>query len=70
MEQQSSLQSKLDEFIENANTQWMTSFKKENFLHLDEPLLRKENDYYVVNIKSEVMENMIIFQKNALRRSP
>lgn len=33
----------------------MDSFEKENLLHLNEPLLRKENQYYIVNIKPEVI---------------
>lgn len=55
IEQEENLQKKLDDFIENINQQWIDSFKKENLLHLNEPLLRKQKDYYTVNIKSEVI---------------
>ena len=48
------LQEKLKSFMENTIERWMRSFENEDFLHLNEPLLRKEKKYYVVNIKPEV----------------
>jgi len=53
----------LDDFIENTNKQWIDLFTKGNFLHLNEPLLRKEDEYYIVNIKSEVIVEIIVLEK-------
>ncbi|UJR10317.1 hypothetical protein I4U23_014523 [Adineta vaga] len=53
LEQEQNLLKKLDDFTTNTNQQWITSFKTQNLLHLNEPLLRKDNSYYLVNIKSE-----------------
>ena len=53
---------KLDNFIEELKQRWIDLFRKENLLHLDEPLLRKENEYYLVNIKLEVI-SIAIFLK-------
>ncbi len=55
LEHERNLQKQLDDFIETTNKQWIRSFQQENFLHLNEPLLRKEDKYYLVNIKSEVI---------------
>jgi hypothetical protein len=54
LEQERNLQKQLDDFIANTHKQWIQSFQNENFLHLNESLLRKEDQYYFVNIKSEV----------------
>ncbi len=55
LEHERNLQKQLDDFIETTNKQWIRSFQHENFLHLNEPLLRKEDKYYLVNIKSGVI---------------
>ena len=44
----------MDDFIGNTEKQWTQGFEKENFLHLNEPLLRKEGKYYLVNVKPEL----------------
>lgn len=48
------LQEKLKNFITKTIDEWKHSFEKENFLHLNEPLLRKEENYYIINIKPTV----------------
>ncbi|CAF3576543.1 unnamed protein product [Rotaria sordida] len=74
VEQEKNIQIKLDNFIENINQQWINLFQKENLLHLNEPLLRKENEYYIVNIKSELAtalhEVMRLYQIPNLILSP
>ena len=45
---------RLDEFIERTNREWMEQFQKEDLLHLNEPLLRQDRHYYIVNMKIEV----------------
>lgn len=44
----------------------MDLFHKEDLLHLNEPLLRKENEYYIVNVKSEVSIKIILFRQRKL----
>ncbi|CAF3388923.1 unnamed protein product [Rotaria sp. Silwood1] len=74
LEQEKNIQIKLHNFIENINQQWINLFQKENLLHLNEPLLRKENEYYIVNIKSELAtalhEVMRLYQIPNLILSP
>lgn len=53
-DRQQKLQKRLDEFIEKTNQNWIDQFQKEDLLHLNEPLLRQDNHYYVVNMKIEV----------------
>jgi hypothetical protein len=55
LEQERDIQKSLKDYIENTNKQWINIFQKENLLHLNEPLLRKEDKYYLVNIKPEVI---------------
>ena len=57
-EQEEDLLKKLDEFMEQTNQQWIESFRKQDLLHLNEPLLRKEDNYYLVNIKPEVKHSI------------
>lgn len=54
LQRERDLQMKVKNFIESIIEQWMRSFDKEDFLHLNDPLLRKEKRYYVINVKSEV----------------
>lgn len=67
LEEEKHLQKKLDNFIDKTNQQWIANFQKQNFLHLNEPLLRKEDTYYLVNIKPEVIISYDLFpSKNCL----
>lgn len=54
MEQQRRILEKLADFIERTNQQWIDSFTEQDLLHLHEPLLRKQGQYYLVNAKPEV----------------
>lgn len=58
------LQTKLNDFIEKVNREWIDRFQKENLLHLNEPLLRKENEYYLVNMKVEVAD-CVVFARSS-----
>jgi hypothetical protein len=55
LEQERDIQKSLKDYIETTNKQWINIFQKANLLHLNEPLLRKEDKYYLVNIKPEVI---------------
>ena len=54
LQRERDLQGKLKDFVENSIDQWKRAFEKADYLHLNEPLLRKEGKYYIVNIQPEV----------------
>ena len=55
LEQERTLQRAAKEFLETTNDRWRSKLQTENLLHLNEPLLRKEKDYYLVNVKPDVI---------------
>lgn len=61
LKREENLEKKLNELIEKLNRQWIDRFRQDDLLHLNEPLLRKENEYYVVNMKIEVICSILNF---------
>ena len=55
LEQERTLQRAAKDFLQTTNDRWRSKLQTENLLHLNEPLLCKAKDFYVVNVKPNVI---------------